>query len=208
MAFAVPAARRRLSLGGGRPGRFATVMSCFDPTVLIGLSTAAGAFTEPLVRGMASGCAGPIILPLSNPSSDPRPSPTDLLGLDRRAGAGGYRISVPVGATPDGRSRSRSATTRSADLPGHGPRRSRRNATRVTDAMFLSAPRVVATCSPAEVFRAGCSTVTEVPQVADTVALAVAVQAVADGVAPRRSESELADRITRVRWHPRYRDPM
>jgi malate dehydrogenase (oxaloacetate-decarboxylating) len=49
--------------------------------------------------------------------------------------------------------------------------------------------------------------VTELPQVADTVALAVAVQAVADGVAPRRSASELADRIKRVRWHPRYREP-
>jgi malate dehydrogenase (oxaloacetate-decarboxylating) len=33
---------------------------------------------------------------------------------------------------------------------------------------------------------------------------AVAVQAVADGVAPKRSDEELAERIARVRWTPEY----
>ncbi|KAF8899399.1 hypothetical protein BD779DRAFT_1488646 [Infundibulicybe gibba] len=38
------------------------------PTVLVGCSTHAGAFTEDVVRSMAAGCDRPIILPLSNPS--------------------------------------------------------------------------------------------------------------------------------------------
>lgn len=38
------------------------------PTVLIGCSTKAGAFTEDVVREMAKGTERPIILPLSNPS--------------------------------------------------------------------------------------------------------------------------------------------
>jgi len=38
------------------------------PTVLIGCSTHAGAFTEDVVRAMHKGTARPIILPLSNPS--------------------------------------------------------------------------------------------------------------------------------------------
>lgn len=38
------------------------------PTVLIGCSTHAGAFTEDVIRAMAKGTDRPIILPLSNPS--------------------------------------------------------------------------------------------------------------------------------------------
>jgi malate dehydrogenase (oxaloacetate-decarboxylating) len=36
---------------------------------------------------------------------------------------------------------------------------------------------------------------------------AVAEQAVSEGVAPKRSSAELAERITQVRWHPVYPAP-
>jgi malate dehydrogenase (oxaloacetate-decarboxylating) len=45
------------------------VVTAVQPTALIGLSTAAGAFTEPVVRRMAQTAARPIIMPLSNPTS-------------------------------------------------------------------------------------------------------------------------------------------
>jgi malate dehydrogenase (oxaloacetate-decarboxylating) len=45
----------------------------------------------------------------------------------------------------------------------------------------------------------------DVPDVAVRIAHAVAVQAVADGVAPERSDEELSERISRVRWTPQYR---
>ena len=44
------------------------VVKKIRPTVLIGCSTQAGAFTETVVREMAKGVDRPIILPLSNPS--------------------------------------------------------------------------------------------------------------------------------------------
>jgi malate dehydrogenase (oxaloacetate-decarboxylating) len=43
--------------------------------------------------------------------------------------------------------------------------------------------------------------------VAARIAQAVAAQAVADGVAPKRSDDELAERIAQVRWTPAYRSP-
>jgi malate dehydrogenase (oxaloacetate-decarboxylating) len=36
------------------------------------------------------------------------------------------------------------------------------------------------------------------------IAHAVGVQAVADGVAPKRNDEELAERIAQVRWTPEY----
>jgi malate dehydrogenase (oxaloacetate-decarboxylating) len=47
----------------------------------------------------------------------------------------------------------------------------------------------------------------DVPDVAVRIAYAVAVQAVADGVAPTRSGAELAERIAGVRWLPKYAAP-
>src|SRR5207247_1042058 len=48
-------------------------------TILVGLSTLPGAFSEPIVREMASKCERPIILPLSNPTSKSEAVPENLL---------------------------------------------------------------------------------------------------------------------------------
>jgi malate dehydrogenase (oxaloacetate-decarboxylating) len=47
--------------------------------VLIGTSTQAGAFTEPIVREMAAHAPRPIILPLSNPTSRSEADPAELI---------------------------------------------------------------------------------------------------------------------------------
>jgi malate dehydrogenase (oxaloacetate-decarboxylating) len=44
----------------------------------------------------------------------------------------------------------------------------------------------------------------DVPDVAVRIAHAVAVAAVAGGVAPKRSADELTERIATVRWTPEY----
>ena len=44
------------------------VVKTVKPTVLIGCSTHAGAFTEDVVKAMKKNCERPIIFPLSNPS--------------------------------------------------------------------------------------------------------------------------------------------
>ncbi|NIZ14441.1 NAD-dependent malic enzyme [Phaeobacter sp. HF9A] len=52
------------------------VTAC-KPTVLIGVSTVGGLFTEGVVKAMASQCARPVIFPLSNPTANAECTPKD-----------------------------------------------------------------------------------------------------------------------------------
>ena len=56
-----------------------TVIRNVDATILIGLSTQGGAFTESIVREMARKVDRPIIFPLSNPTDRSEAVPEDLL---------------------------------------------------------------------------------------------------------------------------------
>ncbi|PSS29787.1 hypothetical protein PHLCEN_2v2935 [Hermanssonia centrifuga] len=54
------------------------VVKKVKPTVLIGCSTHAGAFTEEVIKEMAKGTDRPIVLPLSNPSKLHEAKPQDV----------------------------------------------------------------------------------------------------------------------------------
>jgi malate dehydrogenase (oxaloacetate-decarboxylating) len=58
---------------------FETVMHQVNPSILIGCSTLGGAFTESIIRRMASKHRRPIIFPLSNPTEQSEAKPSDLL---------------------------------------------------------------------------------------------------------------------------------
>jgi malate dehydrogenase (oxaloacetate-decarboxylating) len=72
--------------------------------------------------------------------------------------------------------------------------------------MFLAAARELAALSPARTSAADglLPRVARLPDLAPRIAHAVALEAVAEGVAPKRSSMELAERITRMRWVPEY----
>jgi malate dehydrogenase (oxaloacetate-decarboxylating) len=79
-------------------------------------------------------------------------------------------------------------------------------ATRVTDDMMRVAAATLGGASPAldNPDSPLLPAWSDVPDVAVRIAHAVGVQAVADGVAPKRRDEELAERIAQVRWTPEY----
>src|SRR5262249_20694804 len=85
-AYAQPAERmaswprtHRAGAGSGDPAiGLADVIGKVEAIILIGLSTVAGAFTEPIVREMARKVQRPVIFPLSNPTTRSEANPEDL----------------------------------------------------------------------------------------------------------------------------------
>jgi malate dehydrogenase (oxaloacetate-decarboxylating) len=173
--------------------------------VLLGLSTAAGAFTEPIVRELAGKTDRPIIFPLSNPTSRAEAHPAEL---DRWTG-GSALIATGSPFAPlrrDGVEYPVAQCNNVYIFPAMGLAVTAAQATRVTDEMMRIAAQTLGEASPAlaDPDQPLLPAWSDVPQVALRIAHAVAVQAVADGVAPRRSSAELTERISGVRWLPEY----
>jgi malate dehydrogenase (oxaloacetate-decarboxylating) len=182
------------------------VVSNAKPTVLIGVSGQAGAFSEPVVRKMAQNVERPVIFPLSNPTSRSEATPEQLLTwTDGRALIGAGSPFAPV--IWKGRTIPINQTNNSYIFPGVGLGILASGARRVTDAMFMVAGKAVAEMSPTKTDKEGrlLPPVSELRAVAVAVAMAVARQAQADGVAERCDEATLAARVRAWVWEPRYR---
>ncbi|MDM3894373.1 NAD-dependent malic enzyme [Mycobacterium intracellulare] len=202
--FAQPAAR---VAGWGVSGRarLADVVHRVDVGVLLGLSTAAGAFTEAIVRELAGKTDRPIIFPLSNPTSRAEAHPAELdRWTDGRALIATGSPFAPL--RRDGVERPVAQCNNVYIFPAMGLAVTAAQATRVTDEMMRVAAETLGEASPAlaDPDRPLLPAWSDVPDVAVRIAHAVAMQAVVDGVAPTRGDAELADRIAEVRWRPEY----
>jgi len=176
------------------------------PTVLIGVSGQAGAFTEAAVRTMAQHVDRPVIFPLSNPTSRSEATAEQLIAwTDGRAliGTGSPFASVQW----NGRKIAIDQTNNSYIFPGMGLGILGAGARRVTDAMFMAAAKTVAEMSPAATDKQGrlLPPVGQMRTVSAAVAKSVARQAQADGVAQKCDAATLEERITANVWEPRYR---
>ena len=189
----------------GRIGLFDVVANA-SPSVLIGVSGQAGAFTEPVVRSMAKGVARPIIFPLSNPTSRSEATPEQLMAWSNGRALIGTGSPFPP-LQQGGKAVRVTQTNNSYIFPGVGLGVLAAHARRITDAMFMAAGKAVAAISPTIADRNAelLPPVTELRKVAMVVAQAVARQAQADGVAPPCEAAELDARIAARMWEPRYR---
>jgi malate dehydrogenase (oxaloacetate-decarboxylating) len=186
----------------------AEVVRRAEPTVLIGLSTAKGAFTEEVVRHMASTCERPVIFPLSNPTSHSEADPADLA----RWTDGKALIATGSPFPPlkvDGREVPVAQANNIYVFPAIGLAVTAARATRVTDRMMVAAARAVGRCAARSVPDDPAPAPLLPPlggmrEAALEIAVAAAVAAVEDGVAPEATEDELRAAVTRTQWTPRY----
>jgi len=202
--FAQPAGRVA-DWGLSGAAQLADVVHHVDVGVLLGLSTAAGAFTEDIVRELAAKTARPIIFPLSNPTSRAEAHPAELdAWTDGRALIATGSPFAPL--VRDGVERPVAQCNNVYIFPAMGLAVTAAQATRVTDEMMRVAAATLGDVSPAltDPSQPLLPAWSDVPDVAVRIAHAVGWQAIADGVAPQRSADELAARITEVRWLPEY----
>jgi malate dehydrogenase (oxaloacetate-decarboxylating) len=184
----------------------ADVIGQVEATILIGLSTVGGAFTEPIVREMARKVDRPVIFPLSNPTAHSEASPADLLPWT------GGRALVATGSpyAPvqlDGRTIPIAQCNNVFIFPAVGLGVVASEAQRVTDGMMLAAARALGEHSPARTAPSASllPALRDVRAVACAVATAVGLEAQRAGVAPRTSAEELHDRVAATQWVPEYR---
>lgn len=181
------------------------VIRHIDATILIGLSTLPGAFSEALVREMTRKCERPIILPLSNPTSKSEAVPEDLIRwTDGRAliAAGSPFPDVQY----NGRTYRIAQCNNVYIFPAVGLALFATRAQRVTDGMFLAAARTLAEQSPALADPSAplLPALTGIRRAAIEIAFAAAVQAQQEGLAPKTSAESLRAAITSSQWSPHY----
>jgi malate dehydrogenase (oxaloacetate-decarboxylating) len=202
--FAQPAGRVA-GWGLSGPPQLADVVHNVDVGILMGLSTAAGAFTESIVRELAAKTERPIIFPLSNPTSHAEAHPAELdQWTDGRALIATGSPFAPL--QRDGVARPIAQCNNVYIFPAMGLAVTAAQATRVTDDMMRVAAATLGDASPALSDPAAplLPAWSDVPDIAQDIAHAVGRQAIAEGVAPARSDEQLAERIRQVHWRPEY----
>lgn len=183
---------------------FSDVVKNIHPTILIGTSAQAGAFTEDIVREMSRYVERPVIFPLSNPTSKSEATPADL--LQWTAGKALVATGSPFPPTSFGGRLIKTGQCNNAFIfPGVGLGVIASGATRVTDSMFVVAARVLSEFSPAlkDPDAPLYPALENVREISRRVALAVGTEAVRMGLT-QLSLASLEESVTTKMWSPHY----
>lgn len=189
----------------GRVSLLAAVRSA-APHALVGVTGKAGLFTEDVIRAMADKVIRPIVLPLSNPTHSAEAIPAHVLAwTEGRAlvGTGSPFPAVRVGT----QSFPITQVNNLYLFPGLGRGVVAVRANRVSDSMLSSAATAIGSIAP----RDAAAPLTLLPpliqvgEVADAVALAVARQAVDDGLAAPLDDDRIVEAVEAHKWRPQYR---
>ncbi|SRR5579885_658843 len=175
------------------------------PTILLGVSGQPGLFSEPIVRLMADHVGHPIIFPLSNPTTRCEATPEDLIRwTEGRAVIATGSPFKPV--RYDGRTCVISQCNNHYMFPAMGLGILAVGARRVTDEMFMAASEALAECAGG--FRGGGAGIlpplSQIRAVARRIAVAVAAQAIRQGLAARPPAGDLEQIVEARMWTPRY----
>jgi malate dehydrogenase (oxaloacetate-decarboxylating) len=183
----------------------ADVIGKLEATILIGLSTVGGAFSETMVREMARKVQRPIIFPLSNPTTRSEAKADDLIHwTDGRALVATGSPFAPV--SHNGRAIPIAQCNNIYIFPAIGLGVVASGARRVTDNMILAAARTLGENSPAlhDNSASLLPALTDLRRVAVHIATAVGLEAQKAGLAPKTTKEELRERVTATQWTPAY----
>jgi malate dehydrogenase (oxaloacetate-decarboxylating) len=181
------------------------VVANAHPTVLIGTSGQAQAFTEPVVRPMAKNVKRPVIFPLSNPTERSEATPVDLEAWTE--GRAVIATGSPFPPLKRGAKEFRIDQNNNAYVyPGIGLGAIAVRARRISDGMFLAAANTIAAQSPAkrDPHANLLPPLLEIRKLSFAVALAVARQAQKEGCAEALSEEQTVAAINAKMWQPVY----
>jgi len=181
------------------------VVKNVEPTILIGCSTATGAFTEEIVKMMAAKVGRPIIMPLSNPNSLAEAKPEHLMNWTE-----GKAIIATGSPFPDvsygGKWHRISQSNNAFAFPGIGLGVVTAKAARLSDDMLWAATCALSECSPVyqDITAPLLPKLSEARMVSVKVALAVAEQARREGLARVAADLDFKQVIRHSMWEPKY----
>ncbi|MBI5707153.1 MAG: NAD-dependent malic enzyme [Armatimonadetes bacterium] len=179
------------------------VVKRVHPSVLIGVSGKAGMFREAIVKEMAKGCDRPIILPLSNPTSQAEATPADIqLWTDGKAIVATGSPFAPV--EYKGVRHMVSQCNNSYVFPGVGLGVIATKAKRVTRQMFRAASKELAHIAEEAPGAPVLPPMGQIRKVSRRIAHAVGEMAMEQGLTKVASISELSERIDDTMWLPDY----
>jgi malate dehydrogenase (oxaloacetate-decarboxylating) len=181
------------------------VIGQIDASVLIGLSTVKGVFSEPIVREMAKKTNRPIIFPLSNPTSHSEAEPADLIAwTEGRALVATGSPFAPV--TYHGKTMEIAQCNNVFIFPAVGLGVVGSRARRVTDKMMLAAAKTLGNHSPALQDPIGSllPRVNSIRDVALDIAYGVGAKAQEEGLAPASEPDALRKKLAESQWFPEY----
>lgn len=189
------------------PG-LAEVIRNVHPTVLIGCSTKAGAFTGEILGEMYKHCARPIIMPISNPTSKAEATPETILAATE--GNALIATGSPFGKiTFNNQEIEISQCNNALIFPGLGMGMLISRAETLTDTMLLAASNALTEfCMTDKRKNAILPDFAQVQKISQHVAIAVAQQAAKDGAASGATTEELQDTLNKITWRPEYQNSL
>jgi malate dehydrogenase (oxaloacetate-decarboxylating) len=181
------------------------VISRINATVLIGLSTVHGIFSEPIVREMGRKTERPIIFPLSNPTSHSEADPADLISWTE--GRALIATGSPFAPAEHAGKKIDIAQCNNVYIfPAVGLGLVASQAQRVTDRMLLAAANALGEHSPAikDPTASLLPGVQNLRDIAREMAFAVGKAAQQEGLAPSVEEAEFRRLVNESQWTPEY----
>ncbi|MDO8485822.1 MAG: NAD-dependent malic enzyme [Candidatus Limnocylindrales bacterium] len=208
-ALALPAAiatEYGFAVDGGGPGPgLVETIERVRPTVLVGTTAVGGTFDERVIRAMAAATGRPMVLPLSNPTSKAEATPVDIMRWTE--GRALVATGSPFDAVEvDGRRHEVGQANNVFIFPGLGLGAIAAEASAITPRMFLLAARSLSGAVTSSRLASGAlyPPVSELRAVSRSIAIEVAREAVAAGVAGIDPATDIDTLVDGAMWWPEY----